>query len=283
MKTRLIIAISAITATAVGLGAGSFAWFTSKATSSSNAFQVGTLAIGKTASSDKWAEVNGKPAVLNNLQCGDSRTYTYEFNNATASNTNSTLDLLYKNVMTDLYDIASGNILDPVDNSVLASANAKKADLLNAALFDLTIKRVGNKDGFLTNADTSTGTYKGVISDVNDTSNAAVGQQVVFNAKNLTDLKNILSEERKMAGGALVTDTYTFQITLPQQVFAGTGDDSLTGKSSLAGTEYSSNNNEVKTDNDYQGAPGGFVINTYAAQNTASAAYDNGNTVSQVE
>jgi predicted ribosomally synthesized peptide with SipW-like signal peptide len=274
MKSRLMVALAATTAIVVGLGAGSFAWFTSTATSNNNTFQAGTLAIAKTNLSDKWVEANDstKTAVLNNLQCGDSKVYTYEFNNLKDDTTASTLDLLYKNVMKDLYESSSGNVIDPSnDKTVLANANTKKANLLNAMLFDLTIKRVGNRDGFLTADDTNSGKNKGTAADVVDENNI-IGQQVVFNAKNLNELISILSEARKMTGKAIVTDTYTIKATLPQQIFEGTGLDSLTGRSSLAGTEQTVG--AIVTDNDYREAPGGFVINTYAAQNVANAAYE---------
>ena len=126
MNKKSIIALAAATAITVGLGAGSYAWFTSTATSSGNAFKTGVLGISQTgfAESDAtWGATRGNDGKwqvkdnLANMQCGDEKTYTFTVSNK-KENVVSTLDIKYKSVISNL----------PIDTD---------KDLLDVARFDV--------------------------------------------------------------------------------------------------------------------------------------------------
>jgi len=76
MKKKAIISLILIAVMAFGIGAGSYAWFTSQATSTNNVFAAGTLVIGV-------PEVDDKVGVFNveTWEPGKSETKTIEVKN----------------------------------------------------------------------------------------------------------------------------------------------------------------------------------------------------------
>lgn len=193
MNKKSIIALAAAAAVTVGLGAGSYAWFTSTATSSGNIFKAGTLAV--TGTYDDWTAGSTTQLDMNNMQCGDIKTYNFSVSNL-KDGSPSTLDLVYKNTIT-------------LDNLTA------QYSLLKVAKFDVKIN----------------------------------GSTVGTEKMDYTALKAILSEERTLSGGALHTDSYEINITLPEVLTADNSDDN------------------------YQGQDGDFTITTSARQNIQGASY----------
>ncbi len=88
MKKRLVITLVLVGLLAFGVGMGTFAWFTSSATSTNNTFATGTLTIGLDDADDE-ADIAAKFEETN-WQPGSSATATVDVENR------GTLDLKYK-------------------------------------------------------------------------------------------------------------------------------------------------------------------------------------------
>jgi spore coat-associated protein N len=114
MNKKSIIALAASAAITVGLGAGSYAWFTSTATSSGNVFKTGILSIDQSVTG--WSNVGAAEVTVDNMQPGDQKVLPFTINNGT-----STLDLKYKIQLT------------------AGTPGAGIANLLDAAKFELKL------------------------------------------------------------------------------------------------------------------------------------------------
>lgn len=96
MNKKSLVALVATVVMTVGVTAGSYAWFTSSATSTDNTFKTGTLGITANYEDAKWAA----QANLDNMQPGDTKEYTFTIDNNKDGKV-STLDLIYKNDITN--------------------------------------------------------------------------------------------------------------------------------------------------------------------------------------
>lgn len=128
MKKKSIAALAIAATMTLGVGASSYAWFTSSATSSVNTFKSGILGLTKTQ--DTWGTIG---IDLNNMECSDSRVYTYEFNNNKKDDPNnkpSSLTMVYKNDLTNVTGNTHDGLLEVArfDVQILGTQNATSAD-----------------------------------------------------------------------------------------------------------------------------------------------------------
>lgn len=279
MKSKLMVALAATTVIAVGLGAGSFAWFTSTAASTNNAFKTGTLSVSdSTYDNDDWgANWTAKPdgtgaitlgASLGNLQCGDSKMYTF-----TVTNGSSSLDLLYKSIFSDLMNSSGDVIITDSTGAAHTLSTVNDANLLNAVQFDLTIDRIAANDTGFVQSDETDQNKGSVTAELND-------YQITAPNLNLNTLKSKLATVRKMAGDSSISDKYTIVVTLPRNIFTGTSS-STSGLAKIKASELASRDTAnfegtlQSDDNLYQGTVGAFQIKSVAAQNVTGALFDN--------
>lgn len=101
MKKRLVISLVLVGLLAFGAGLGTYAWFTSSATSSNNQFTAGELEVNNETAFD-LTQVG--TVILDNLQPGDEESFTF-----TVDNTGS-LDMKYRINLTSIAgDLTTGN------------------------------------------------------------------------------------------------------------------------------------------------------------------------------
>lgn len=145
MNKKSIIALTSAAVLTVGMTIGSYAWFTSTATSQNNTFKTGILGVTSDYAQGEVNTINGlqrnAQIDLNNMQPGDFESFTYTINNYRTESGDkvSTLDLIFANAI--------------IDDS------ATQYSLLNAAKFDLTITKsdgASTEAGDLTNVDYAT-------------------------------------------------------------------------------------------------------------------------------
>lgn len=97
MNKKSIIALTSAAVLTLGMTIGSYAWFTDRATSTANSFKTGTLGITAVYNDTAFAgQIN-----IQNLQPGDSKTYTFTVNNHKSNGNVSSLDLKYRNDITN--------------------------------------------------------------------------------------------------------------------------------------------------------------------------------------
>lgn len=109
MNKKSIAALAIAATMTLGVGASSYAWFTSSATSSNNVFMTGKLKAGI---GSQWKTLQSGNINVNNMQPGDSKTLTVSVNNDS-----STLDMKYMLVVTAVapaVDSTAPNLMDVV-------------------------------------------------------------------------------------------------------------------------------------------------------------------------
>lgn len=126
MKKRMILALMLIGLLAFGAGLGTYAWFTSQATSTDNVFQTGTLKMSATESA-------GGVISVTNQQPGDSKDYTVTI----AHDSNSTLPFRYKLIPTVTADA------DLADDLVITIVKNE-----NITIFNGTINLLDQVNGY---------------------------------------------------------------------------------------------------------------------------------------
>lgn len=88
MKKRLVISLVLVGLLAFGAGLGTYAWFTSSATSTDNIFTTGTLSVNcATPSTPGTVTVTESDSVvLGNLQPGDKQSFSFDVSNTGSLN-----------------------------------------------------------------------------------------------------------------------------------------------------------------------------------------------------
>lgn len=182
MNKKSIAALAIAATMTLGVGASSYAWFTSTATSNMNKFQAGTL--GVTTSITNPDKTDSLDLLITNMECGTSATYTYTVDNLKdkATNTPSSLDLHFTNA-----------VVGDDDTSKLYD------NLLEVAKFDLTV----------------TGTTGAALTD-GKAFDTLKGTDLSF-----SDLTSRLNSEVKLNGGTTNSVTYTIVAKLPEELTTG--------------------------------------------------------------
>lgn len=181
MKKKSIVALTAAAAISVGLGAGSYAWFTSTATSAGNEFKTGTLNITQDVSA--WSDVGAGTVDVTNMQPGDQKMLSFTIGKGTSS-----LDLKYKIEL------------------VAVTQDANIPNLLDVAKFELRVngtsmqsqKTISQMNDFLTtyiktlDASNVSDSYQLIVTLPEDTGNGYQGGTGSFTIKTRatqTDIK----------------------------------------------------------------------------------------------
>lgn len=112
MKKKALLSLALIAVLAFGLGLGTYAWFTSQATSTNNQFQAGELKVALTDDILGNKVTLSDPATLGNLKPGDQQDFTFRVDNT------GSLDMKYRFTLTAV----NGKLSH--DSTVHADANS---------------------------------------------------------------------------------------------------------------------------------------------------------------
>lgn len=175
MNKKSIAALAIAATMTLGAGASSYAWFTSSAKSTANTFQTGTLKIHDTFAG--WNSTTD----LDNMQPGDTKTYQFTVANTNNSGNVSSLDLRYKNDLTDDNYSDTYSLLKAASFTVsIAGTNATAAQTVdyNGLKTFLATTRT-----FTGGGDAKSDTYTIVINLPTGTGNDYQGQSGTFTIK----------------------------------------------------------------------------------------------------